>query len=170
MDPHLGVSPWIARFAPRVAAAGRVLDLAAGAGRHSRLFAALGHAVIAVDVDTSALSDLDRYGDVEVRRADLEADPWPLGTERFAAIVVTNYLHRPLLPTLVSRVAPGGWLLYETFARGHEVFGRPSNPDWLLRDGELLDVVAGELDVVAYEQLTTGRPARIQHVAARRPD
>lgn len=169
-DPGLGVSPWIARFAPRVPADGRVLDLAAGGGRHSRLFADRGHAVVAVDVDTSALSDLQGHADVEVRRADLEAQPWPLGTERFAGIVVTNYLHRPLLATLVDRVAPGGWLLYETFARGHEAFGRPSNPDWLLHDGELLAAVAGALDVVAYEQVTTPRPARVQHLAARRAD
>jgi SAM-dependent methyltransferase len=164
----LDVSPWIARFAPRVPRTGRVLDVAAGNGRHTRFFADRGHAVVAVDVDTSALSDLVDADDIEVVEADLEADPWPLGTERFAAVVVTNYLHRPLLPTLVARVAPGGWLLYETFARGHEVFGRPSNPDWLLREHELLDAVAGELEVVAHEELTLARPARIQHLAARR--
>jgi SAM-dependent methyltransferase len=169
-NAHLsvGVSPWIARFAPRVPTDGRVLDVAAGAGRHTRFFAGRGHAVLAVDVDTSALADLQVRDDLEVVEADLEADPWPLGTERFAAVVVTNYLHRPLLPTLVAQVAPGGWLLYETFARGHEAFGRPSNPDWLLAPGELLDAVAGELEVVAYEQLTLPRPARIQHLAARR--
>ena len=166
----LGVSPWVARFAPRVPSGDRVLDVAAGTGRHTRFFAGRGHAVVAVDRDTSALSDLTVREDVEVVGADLEAAPWPLGVERFAAVVVTNYLHRPLLPTLVARVAPGGWLLYETFARGHEAFGRPTNPDWLLAPGELLDAVAGELTVIAFEEVSLPRPARMQHLAARRPD
>lgn len=105
-------------------------------------------------------------------RADLErGDPWSLGTERFDLVVVTNYLHRPILPDIVAAVAPGGLLLYETFALGNERFGRPSNPDFLLHPGELAAAVAGPLDIIAFEELVLGppRPAAIQHIAARRP-
>jgi SAM-dependent methyltransferase len=149
-----------------------VLDLAAGGGRHSRLAASRGHAVVAVDRDTSQLDHLGvravppSPGEVQVVEADLEAAPWPFAGQRFDGIVVTNYLHRPLLPTLVEAVAPGGALLYETFAAGQERYGRPTNPDWLLRPGELLAAVGGQLRVVAYEDVTLPRPARVQRIAA----
>ena len=165
-------SPWVVRFASLVPAGGTVLDVAAGGGRHTRWFVATGHPVVAIDRDTSALLDLPasaeaRGGpDVEVVEADLEGGPWPLRGRTFDGVVVTNYLHRPLLPTLVASVAAGGVLLYETYARGHERYGRPTNPDWLLRPGELLETVRGELTVVAYEDLTTDRPARVQRIAA----
>lgn len=167
-------SGWVTRFAALVPAGGVVLDVAAGGGRHTRWFAARGWHVVAVDRDTSALVDLaldggsaaPDGGDVEVVEADLEDGPWPFPGRRFDGVVVTHYLHRPLLPTLVAAVAPGGVLVYETFAVGHERFGRPSNPDWLLRPGELLDAVRGALTVVAYEDLTTDRPARVQRIAA----
>jgi SAM-dependent methyltransferase len=102
--------------------------------------------------------------------ADLEAGPWPVAGRRFDAIVVTNYLHRPLLPVLVDSLEPGGLLLYETFARGNERFGKPSNPDFLLAPGELLEAVRGRLAVVAYEDLVVGepRPAAVQRLCARR--
>lgn len=128
--------------------------------------------MVAVDRDTSALLELQggvdgaQHGDVEVVAADLEGGPWPFPERRFDVIVVTNYLHRPLLPTLVDAVAPGGALLYETYAVGQERYGRPSNPDWLLRPGELLEVVRGRLRVVAYEDVTTARPSRMQRIAA----
>ena len=165
-------SPWVVRFASLVPAGGTVLDVAAGGGRHTRWFVATGHPVVAIDRDTSALLDLpasaDAHGgtDVEVVEADLEGGSWPFAGRRFDAVVVANYLHRPLLPTLVASVAAGGVLLYETYARGHERYGRPTNPDWLLRPGELLETVRGELTVVAYEDLTTDRPARVQRIAA----
>lgn len=168
-------SPWVARFAPLVPAGARVLDAACGAGRHTRLFLDRGCRVTAVDIDVDALADLirrDAAGDrLEVVQADLEGgDPPPFRGMRFDAVVVTAYLHRPLLGDLVDAVAPGGLLIYETFARGHERFGRPTNPDFLLRPGELLEAVGEALRVLAYEDLTVEepRPAALQRICARR--
>lgn len=161
-------SAWIARFAPLVPA-GTVLDLAAGSGRHSLLMRGLGHDVVAVDRDPSALAARAVPG-IDVVAEDLETGSMPpcLG-RRYAAVVVTNYLHRPILPAIVGAVAPGGWLLYETFAIGNERFGRPSNPDFLLRPGELLEAVRGRLRIVAYEDVEVAepRPAMVQRIAAR---
>lgn len=166
---RLEVSPWVARFADLIPPGGDVVDVAAGEGRHTRYLADRGHHVLAVDRDTSALADLQARDDVEVVDADLEVAPWPFAARRFAGVVVTNYLHRPLLPTLLAALAPGGTLLYETYAVGQERLGRPTNPDHLLRPGELLDMVAGELRVVAYEDVLLPRPARVQRIAASRP-
>ena len=163
------VSPWVARFADRIPAGGPVLDLAAGGGRHARFLAGCGHPVTAVDRDVSGLADLRPDSAVTILACDLEdGRPWPLGDRRFAGVVVTNYLHRPLLPAIVSAVAPGGCLIYETFAVGNERFGKPSNPDFLLCPGELLETVRGKLTVLAYEnlQLTEPRPAVVQRIAA----
>jgi SAM-dependent methyltransferase len=164
-------SAWIARFAASIPP-GDVLDVAAGGGRHSVLFLGLGHRVVAIDRDVRALAAV-ASADIEIIAADLEtgATP-PFAGRRFAAVVVTNYLHRPLLPALVAAVAPGGWLLYETFATGNERFGKPSNPAFLLDPGELLEAVRGVLRVVAYEdlQVDVPRPAMIQRIAARTPD
>lgn len=169
-------SPWIARWAPLIAPGGAVLDVAAGGGRHVALMVALGHAVTAVDRDTTALglrfaAMADR---VRIVAADLESGaPWPLSGETFAGVIVTNYLHRPLFAALTAALAPGGVLLYETFMVGNERYGKPRNPDFLLRDGELLDVArAGSLSVVAYEAGPVGepRPAVMQRIAVRRAD
>lgn len=163
-------SPWIRRFAWLVPAGGRVLDLACGGGRHARYFLDLGHPVLALDRDLGGVADLGGRDGVELCQADLEdGGPFPLAGERFAGVVVTNYLYRPLLPALIGAVAPGGALLYETFALGNERFGRPSNPDYLLRPHELLDAVAGALRVVAYEDLVESepRPAARQRIAAK---
>ncbi len=102
--------------------------------------------------------------------ADLENAAWPLGERSFGAIVVTNYLHRPLFPRIVAAIAGNGVLIYETFAAGNERFGKPSNPDFLLRPGELLDVVAGKFRVIAYEDLQIGepKPAMVQRICAMR--
>ncbi len=165
-------SPWVVRFAGLVPAGGAVLDLACGAGRHGRFFLGRGHPVTFLDRDVGALADLAGRPGVEILGADLEAGgPWPPGDRRFAGVVVTNYLHRPILPAIVAAVAPGGVLIYETFARGHERFGRPANPDFLLMPGELLEAVAGRLEVVAYENLEVGEPraALVQRIAAVRP-
>jgi SAM-dependent methyltransferase len=162
-------SPWVTRFAPSLPAGSSVLDLAAGRGRHTRLLTGLGHDVVAADRDTSGLADLADHPRVEVVRADLEAGPWPWPGRRFGGVVVTNYLHRPLLGRIVDAVAPGGVLVYETFARGQERHGRPRNPDWLLRPGELLDLVRGTLRVLAYEDLEVAGPACVQRIAATRP-
>jgi SAM-dependent methyltransferase len=172
-DRHhaLAPSPWIARFASLVPVGEPVLDLAAGAGRHTRFFAARGHPVVAVDRDVASLDDLAGQKQIEIIGADLEAGaPWPLGGRQFAGVIVTNYLHRPLFDRLVGAIAPGGVLLYETFAVGNERFGKPSNPDFLLRPGELLDAVRGHLRVIAYEDLEIDdpRPAMIQRIAAKR--
>ena len=150
-----------------------MLDLAAGGGRHCRLFRDLGHRVTALDRDVSGLADLQGDPRVEVIRADLEDGPpdasWrPLEGRRFAGIVITNYLHRPLFAKIAAALLPGGVLLYETFGLGNERFGRPSNPDFLLAPGELLDCVRGRLRVVAYEDGKTDipRPAMVQRIAA----
>jgi len=170
-SPHTAEpSAWVCRFAPLAPTGGRVLDLACGGGRHARLFAGLGHPVDAVDRDEAALASLRDVAGVRVHVADLEGGPWPFGGERFGGVVVTNYLHRPLLPLLVAAVEPGGVLIYETFAVGNERFGRPSNPAFLLQPGELLEAVRGELRVLAYEDLQVDepRPAMVQRLCARR--
>jgi SAM-dependent methyltransferase len=159
-------SPWVARFLPLVRPGGRVLDLAAGGGRHARLLRERGLSVLAVDRDIGALLPLAGPG-LEVRAVDLESgDPWPFG-EGYDGIVVTNYLHRPLLPGIARSLAAGGIVLCETFMQGNERFGRPRNPDFLLRPGELLAAFAA-LTVVAFEQgeVAVPRLAMIQRIAA----
>ncbi|GAB2885049.1 class I SAM-dependent methyltransferase [Paraburkholderia jirisanensis] len=177
-------SRWVRRWSHLVAAGGAVLDVASGAGRHARWFAALGHPVTAVDRDAAALDVLATLRDaapdtpdasvtpiapIETLVADLENAAWPLpaGTT-FAAIVVTNYLHRPLFPQLLNALAPGGVLIYETFAQGNETVGKPSNPAFLLASGELLDVVRGQLRVVAFQDgfFADPRPAFVQRICA----
>lgn len=156
--PHDGLpSPAIVRWARFVPAGGAVLDVAAGGGRHARFFAACGHPVVAVDRDVGALLAAP-HPRIEVVQADLETGPWPFPGRTFAAVVATNYLWRPLLPTLVASVAPGGVLLLETFAVGHERFGRPRNPAFLLRSGELLEAVRGQLEVREYQHGEEGEP------------
>ena len=161
-------SVWAARWADRVPAGGRVLDLACGSGRHARYFATRGCPVEAVDRDPAALAALAGVPGVTTRCADLEGGSWPYDGERFAGVVVANYLHRPLFPRLLDCLAPEGVLIYETFAAGNERYGRPSNPAFLLRPGELLDFVRGRLRVIAYEDLTVSepRPACLQRLCA----
>lgn len=166
-------SGWVRRFAPFLPPGGKVLDLACGAGRHLRLLGSLGHSVTGVDRDLSAVSDLAPAPGVELIAADLEGgSPFPLAGRCFDGVVVTNYLYRPLLPQLVELLAPGGLLIYETFAVGNERFGKPSNAAFLLRPGELLEVVRGRLRVLAYEDLevTEPKPAAVQRIAARRDE
>jgi len=169
-DPHfdLAPSPWVQRWLTLVRPGGAVLDVAAGAGRHARLAARLGFEVDAVDRDASLFADPPPQ--VRVLEADIEAGPWPYAGCRFDAIVVTNYLHRPLLPVLVDSLETGGALIYETFAQGNERFGKPSNPAFLLAPGELLEAVRGKLRVVAFEDLVVSdpRPAALQRLCARR--
>ncbi len=160
--PHAGAapSPWVVRFAPLVPAGAPVLDLACGNGRHTRLFAEGGHPVTAVDIDLSGLGDLAANAAVEAIRADLEGAPLPVQGRTFGGVVVTNYLHRPLFDAILAAVGPNGVLIYETFAEGNEeVGGRVRNPAFLLRHGELLEVVRGRLYVVAYEDLVVDDPA-----------
>ena len=167
--PDTPPSGWVVRFAHLVPVGAAVLDLACGTGRHARYFAARGHRVTAVDRNADALSLLGRLPGVETLLADLETGGrWPLEHRSFGAVIVTNYLHRPLLAHIVDSVAPGGVLLYETFARGNEAFGKPSNPDFLLAPDELLGAVRNKLRVVAYEDgiVETPRAAAIQRLAA----
>ena len=175
-DPHHdpdAPSPWVVRFAPLVPAGGRcgdgVLDVACGSGRNARLFLGLGRPVVAIDRDVSGVADLRAEPRAEVIEADLErGGPWPLAGRRFAAVVVTNYLYRPLFADLIGAVGPGGLFIYETFARGNERFGRPRNPDHLLRSGELLEAVRGHLQVIAYEHgiIAAPRQAVVQRLCA----
>ena len=160
-------SAWVQRWAPLIRPGGTVLDVACGSGRHLRWLAARGHAVTGVDRDAQALAPLQPLGRVIV--ADIEAGPWPLRGETFDAVVVTNYLWRPLLPTLLQCLAPGGVLIYETFTAGQASIGKPSRPDFLLRPGELLTVAQGQR-IVAYEDGFLASPDRfVQRIAAVRP-
>lgn len=145
-----------------------MLDLACGSGRHTRLLAGMGFSVEAVDRDAVALETLHDIAGVSTRCADLEGGPWPYGGRGFAAIVVANYLWRPLLPHLLAALDQGGVLIYETFMLGHERFGKPSNPAFLLRPGELLDLVRPRLTVLAFEQgeVRLPRPAVVQRLCA----
>ena len=144
-------SAWVRRFTPLLKPASRVLDLACGGGRHVQWLAAQGHQVLALDRDAAALARVrEAVPGAEVLQADVEGAPWPLPGRQFDAIVVTNYLWRPLFPTLLGALAEGGVYLHETFADGHQHIGRPSRPDFLLQRGELLRACAG-LRVLAYE-------------------
>ena len=162
-------SSWIVRFAPLVPAGAHVLDLACGAGRHTRLFAERGCRVLAVDRAPAVAEELRAQEGVEVRTVDLEQGEWPLGGTHFDAIIVTNYLHRPLFPHLLAALAPHGLLLYETFAAGNAAFGKPSNPDFLLQPRELLTALATTLRVIAFEDgyIDAPRRAMVQRLAAR---
>ena len=163
---HTGLapSPWVQRWSHLVPAGASVLDVACGAGRHVQWFHQRGCRVSCVDRDEAALQPLRAIAEVLV--ADIEAGPWPLPGRRFDAVIVTNYLWRDLLPTLVASVADGGVLIYETFAVGNESVGKPSNPQFLLRPGELLAATAG-LRVVAFEDGFAVEPERfIQRIVA----
>lgn len=160
-------SAWVRRWASWVRAAGPVLDVACGGGRHALFFAARGHPVDAVDRDAAAVAALARQPGITALCADLEGGSWPYAGRQFAAVVVTNYLHRPLFPALMAALAPGGVLIYETFAQGNAAYGRPANPDFLLQQGELLRVI-GAARVVAYEDLYVElpKPAMVQRICA----
>ena len=153
----LAPSAWVVRFATGIRKGGTVLDVAAGGGRHARYLRELGFRTVAVDIDVSRMNDLADDDGVELVAADLESGPWPFPERRFDGVVVTNYLHRPLLSMLAESLAPDGLLIYETFAEGNERYGRPSNPSFLLRDGELLEVFS-ELSVIDYEHGFEERP------------
>ena len=163
----LPLSEWVRRWTHLIAPHSEVLDVACGAGRHMQWLSSRGHQPLGIDVSRETLQAAAAFG--KVLWCDLEAAPWPLPERLFGAVLVTNYLHRPLLPELLHSLAPGGILLYETFAQGNEVFGRPRNPDYLLQPGELLRLCAG-LHVVAYENGALNAPDRVvQRIAAVKP-
>lgn len=150
-------SPWVSRFVPLIKQGGLALDLAAGNGRHGRLLMKKNCRVIFIDQNTDALRDLEDATNTEIITANLEDgdDPFKnlhaLSGLLFDAIIVVNYLHRPLMNCLIDALAPGGVMIYETFARGNEDFARPRNPDHLLRNGELLQYFGKTLQIISYE-------------------
>ncbi|MBU1360952.1 MAG: class I SAM-dependent methyltransferase [Gammaproteobacteria bacterium] len=167
MHDHLTPSPWLLRWAHLIAPASEALDVACGNGRHMRWLAEQGHAMTGVDRSAEAVQAASAWG--HVLQADIEAGPWPFADRTFGAVVVTNYLWRPRLPDIADAVAPGGVLIYETFAQGNETVGKPSRPDFLLAPGELLTACAG-FRIVAYEDGFVAQPDRfVQRVAAVRP-
>ncbi len=177
MPTHASIanpSAWVARFSPLITPRGRVLDLAAGSGRHSLHLANLGFSVLAVDRDAVALDALAQLNPslaIDIEQLDLEGPTWPLADRSglFDAVVVTNYLYRPYLELLPDLLAEGGVLIYETFAHGNAAFGKPSNPDFLLQTGELLDFAARHgLHVLAYSDLYQAqpKPAMVQALCA----
>ena len=160
----LAPAPWIVRWSHLVPEGGTVLDVACGGGRHMRWFQARGHRVCGVDRSPEAVAASGAFGETVL--ADIEQGPWPFADRRFDTVVVTHYLWRPRLPDIVAALAPGGVLLYETFAAGNETVGKPSRPDFLLQAGELLAACAG-LRVVAYEDGFLADPERfVQRIAA----
>ena len=176
MNPHEPIhdlstpSPWVVRWAHLIEQGGAVLDLACGRGRHARHLATLGHDITAVDRDSEALESLRGVPRIHAVQVDLENNqPWPFPRKQFDGIVVTNYLHRPLFAHLVASLAPGGVLIYETFALGNERYGKPSNPEFLLRPGELVQAF-GSLDVQGFEEgpQALPKPAMIQRICALR--
>ncbi|CDG82016.1 class I SAM-dependent methyltransferase [Janthinobacterium agaricidamnosum] len=167
------ISCWVQRWAPLVPS-GEVLDLACGAGRHARHLVTLGHQVMALDHDPDMLAQVCGQG-IVTSQVDLEAPGavWPFAAGRFAGIVVTNYLHRPLLENMLRSLAPDGVLIYETFADGNAEFGKPSNPAFLLQPGEMLAWAASHgLRVVAFEDGRVDHPkaAMVQRLCAVKPD
>jgi SAM-dependent methyltransferase len=166
------ISPWVARWAHLAPAGSTVLDVACGLGRNALHFSQLNHPVAAVDIAQAAIDSIASKlpPNAQLKVADIENGPWPFMhkgvPQQFGAVVVTNYLWRALLPTLVASVAPGGVLIYETFAMGNASVGKPSRPDFLLQPGELLTACAG-LRVVAYEDGFLSAPERfVQRIAA----
>ena len=164
----LAPSPWVTRWVRLLAPGSRVLDVACGFGRHTRSAAGQGHHVVAIDKNEAALSGLKTLDGVRTIKADLEEEDWPVPGNRFDAVIVTNYLHRPLFPALLGAVSESGLLIYETFARGNEKFGRPSNPDFLLEAGELIDLVRPSMHVLGYEDVYVGspQPAMVQRICS----
>lgn len=165
-------SAWVLRWCARLKPGAEVLDLACGSGRHARALAALGCRVDAVDVDPGCAEHLAGMPAVRFRALDLECGPWPFEAQRYDAIVVTHYLHRPRLPLLAQALRDGGLLVYETFAAGQAQFGRPSNPDFLLEPFELAGSFSPMLHVLAFEDGVVERPlrARVQRLCAIRTD
>ncbi len=158
-------APWVEKHGNLPPRDGNILDIACGNGRHARFFAEMGYSITVVDRDVSNLIDPHNF---EIVEADLENAPWPFPGRQFAGIVVVNYLHRPLLATLIDSLQPGGVLIYQTFAIGNEAYGGPKNPDFLLRENELLDVFGERLRVVEFwHGLIEGdHPAVIQQICA----
>ncbi len=169
MGPHATAAPsrWVQRWAALIRPGGTVLDVACGSGRHLRWLAQGGFRVTGVDRDGATLAALrGTPGVQELVEADIEQSPWPFAGRTFDAVLVTNYLWRPLFPALRAAVGDGGLLIHETFADGQQTIGRPSRAEFLLQPGELLREAVG-LRVVAYEDGYEEPPARfVQRIVA----
>ena len=167
-DQSIEASPWVRHFSLLIPKSGLVLDLACGDGRHSLYLAELGYSVIAVDQDISKIDSIASER-ITAEQWDLELQTWPLEGRQFEGIVVTNYLYRPHLDQLPQMLSPGGVLIYETFAQGNEAFGKPSNPNFLLKTGELLALATSHgLKIIAYEDIyqASPKPAMLQRICA----
>jgi len=146
-------SEWVTRFATLISPGGKVLDLASGQGRHTKFLLKSGFKVTSLDANISGLEKIADKRRLEIVHADLEnCQSWPLGQRRFSGLIVTNYLHRPLFPHIIASLGENGVLIYETFAMGNQNYGKPSNPEFLLKPGELLAEVFGKLKIIAYEE------------------
>ncbi|USP48370.1 class I SAM-dependent methyltransferase [Alcaligenes faecalis] len=167
MNDRGQASAWLQAWAHLIPSPGTVLDVACGRGRNARWLAERGNTVIGVDRDPEAVAATSPYG--EIIQADIENGPWPFAGRQFNALVVTKYLWRPLMPTLLESLEPGGVLVYETFGVGNEQYNTPRNPDFLLQPGELLRWCA-DFDIVAYEHGFRADPDHIvQRIVAVRP-
>ncbi len=164
-------SLWVTRFAPLIRLGGTVLDLACGNGRNARWLAQRGWQVVAIDRNAEALAGLRGMDNITTLQVDLENAPWPYPGRKFDGIVVCRYLHRPLFPHIAASLAEDGVLIYETFMLGQAQYGRPSNPDFLLQQDELLNAFSPSLHVVAFEQgvVAEPTPAFLQRICAKRP-
>ena len=162
------VSEWVKRWSKIVPSSAEVLDVACGSGRHSFYFAGLGHSVCALDKRPDLIASFDKHPNIAFSICDLENGFWPFNGRAFDCIVVTNYLHRALFPSLISSLSSKGVLIYETFMLGNEIFGKPSNPDFLLMPNELIDYFSKELTVIAFEAGLVEQPRRalIQRICA----
>ena len=171
-DGQTGAADWLQCWAHLLPAGAPVLDIACGRGRHLRWLAGRGHPVTGIDRDAAALGasrGLADAGQAELILADIESGPWPCAGRQWPLVLVTHYLWRPLWPQILACLAPGGLLVYETFAAGNETVGKPSRPDFLLQPGELIERCAG-LRIIAFEDGFLDDPARfVQRVVAQRP-
>lgn len=163
-------SEWLLNHAQHIKPAGSVLDVAAGSGRNTRWLAQQGYKVEAVDRDQQALESMQGVENIHLHITDIENADWPYSGQEFDAILVCRYLHRPLFPLILQSLAPQGVLIYETFMQGHEAYGRPSNPDFLLRENELLEVFKNDLEVIAFEQgyFEKPKPGMLQRICAKK--
>lgn len=156
--PNATASVWVNKYLAGIKPQGHILDVAAGSGRHTRLALSAGYSVTAIDRDISGLADLTGHNNLTAVEHDLESSaPWPF-SQTYDGLVVTNYLWRPILPSIVAAVGCSGVLIYETFGRGNERYGRPKNPDFLLQPGELCEAIVGQLTPIAYQHVTIQEP------------
>ena len=163
------ISGWVRRYYRQFPKNGFILDLAGGTGRHARFLSQKGFKLLLVDNQISKAKDLQNVEGIKLVEYDLEAgNSLPFPASSFQGIVVTNYLYRPIFPQLLCLLDVGGILIYETFAVGHEKYGRPKNPNYLLNSGELINLVSPQMRVIAYEERLITRPTKayVQRIVA----